>query len=654
MANLAFHLEVLDQVINKLVAGHDPRGTLMKKHPEFAALGALGPDLLRYQPISQQLSDALHGLVTSNPPGQLSAWLPPAPTATATTLANLSELLMNPTGAIYSMLFRELVVPAWPTLNSLNALISKLDAIAQAQDTIAAVEAATELNGLQGQISTLTNLQSGLTNVTAVVIQILALPPWMEQTSVIPTPPADIHANRLSEFLRWHKSGDFAANLLKNATTDEEKAFALGWMCHAASSVTGEPFINNITGGPYRTHWWRNRLVSNFVDSWVFGFFQTHATMNDDQPTPTYDQWQPLCTVNLQNIFNVGNLANGVGNDVPDAVKAMASGVLGTLPAQFPADLARLLQKTVVTTYPAASLPTFATFSEEVFKEAYVGAFAVYWFMTSGSGAMGINDVGTPACTTEPSWISSNSTPSPQQGGLNPTGVGCAIALAILALLALLFGDLPAAAAAIAALLNAPIINWPTVRCNLFWMRKTLFDAESALRDLLVKNGLAYPPPGKLGTINLNGQTQPAVDQTPGQGVPLTRTNGFGGGPADRARYPREFDATNQAPDLNFISFPQTVEEQPATINWIPANLYPNFVVNGAGLQNGGILSAPVYPTANKFFGDAVSNALQVIAHNGVGLHNYNLDADRGYGWLGWHPAAGSTPATPPVQDQAD
>ncbi len=652
MANLAFHLEVLEQVIDKLVSSGDARGTLMKNHRQFAALGALGPDLLRYQPISRQLSDALDGLVQSNPVGQIISW---ETSPTATSLANLTELVENPTGAIYSLLFRELVVPTWPVLNSFNGLLDKLDAIAQSEDTIAAAEAAGQLGGLQGQMTALSGIQPKLTNVIAVIAQILALPPWMEQTSSLPTPPADVHANRLSEFLRWHKSGEFAANLLKNAGSDAEKAYALGWICHAASCVTGEPFINNITGGPYRTHWWRNRLVSNFVDSWVFGFFKTHAQMNGDEPTPAYAGWKALCTSNMQNLINVGNLSNGVGDDVPEAVKAMASGNLGSLPGQFPADLAKLLEKTVTQTYPANTLPSFASFSEDAFKQAYVGAFAVYWFMTSGSGAMGINAVGAPVCTTEPSWISSGSAPSPQQGGLNPAGAACAIALAILALLALLFGDLGGAAAALAAALNAPIINWSTVRCNLFWIRKTLADAENALRDALVLGGLAYPPPGKLGTIDPNGHARPAMDQSPNGGVALTRSNSLTGEAGKSVRYPRMLDTTNQAADLNFVAYPAVDAEQPVTTNWIPPNHYANLVVNGSGLKNGGVMAGGgTFPTANRFFGDAVSNALQAIAKNAVKLPDYNLDADRGYGWLGWHPQAGTVPANPPVHVQAD
>jgi hypothetical protein len=58
------------------------------------------------------------------------------------------------------------------------------------------------------------------------------------------------------------------------ATTDEERndadarmAFAVGWMSHCATDVTGHPFTNAKAGGPYRNHWQRHHLVENHMDS---------------------------------------------------------------------------------------------------------------------------------------------------------------------------------------------------------------------------------------------------------------------------------------------------------------------------------------------------------------------------------------------------
>ncbi len=647
MPNLAFHLEVLDKVIADLTTAGDPRGALMNSNKKFAVLGALGPDMLRYLPISNSLSTTLSGLAQQTPVGQISL--------TTLTPVQLEELFLNPVGAIYSLLFRQVVVPNWLTLNEVTAFLNKLDAIAAAQNELAIPGILSELQTILNKATALeTALPQQVQNTASVIGQIIGLPPWMEQTMTVPTAPSDPRANRLSEFLRWHKSGEFAENLLAAATTNEEKAFALGWITHFASSVTGEPFINNITGGPYRTHWWRNRLVSNFVDAWTFGFFESGASMAGDNPTPPYANWQSLCTANLQDLFNIAGLTDGTGGDVPDAVKAMASGNLGSLPGQFPAVIAHLLEATVNKTYPTATQP-IAGFTAAKFADAFVGSFAVYWFMTSGSGPMGINVVGTPSasCATPPSWISSGSAPTPAQAGLNSSGATCAEILAILALLFFCFGDIPSGLAALGAALAQPIINWGVVTCNLFWLRNTLVTAENGLQNALVAGGLAYPQPAKLGTIDASNQTHPAVDLSAPTGVPLTKTNAFGVQPPPSVEvpgifgYPRVMDASVTAPDLNFGAFPKTKVEDPATINTIAPSHYPNFVVNGAGLLNGGMLVAGPFPSRDVSFGDAVANALQAIKSDK--LQDYNLDGDRGSGWTGWHPASGSLPSAPPV-----
>jgi hypothetical protein len=102
--------------------------------------------------------------------------------------------------------------------------------------------------------------------------------------------------------------------------------------------------------------------------------------------------------------------------------------------------------------------------------------------------------------------------------------------------------------------------------------------------------------------------------------------------------------------DLNFISFPLTIKaETPATSNLVQAGIYPQTIVNGSGLTNGGVLHNGPYPTSDLFFGDAVSNAVELIAAGGSKLPDYNLDGDRGYGWLAWDPKTGTNPFTPPV-----
>jgi hypothetical protein len=225
----------------------------------------------------------------------------------------------------------------------------------------------------------------------------------------------------------------------------------------------------------------------------------------------------------------------------------------------------------------------------------------------------------------------------------------------------LAFGDVPAGLAALAGLATAPIVDWDAVRCGLWWLRNRMVDGENALRDSLVKAGLAYPPPFKLGRIDTTGSTIPADDQTM-PGIPLCRTNALFDVGYPRQLDPRAIDPTTTPPtplppDLNFSVYPEIDAEQPPTRNLILPNLYPNFIVGGAGLQNGGMLPDGAYPSRNQFFGDAVTNALQLVTNEGAGLAglpDYNLDADRGYGWKGWHPKSETMPANPPVEDEQD
>ena len=76
---------------------------------------------------------------------------------------------------------------------------------------------------------------------------------------------------------------------LDSASTDDERkdaearvAFAVGWMSHCATDVTGHPFTNAKSGGPYRDHWQRHHLVENHMDA------QNYDARN---PGPLYGEY---------------------------------------------------------------------------------------------------------------------------------------------------------------------------------------------------------------------------------------------------------------------------------------------------------------------------------------------------------------------------
>jgi hypothetical protein len=157
-------------------------------------------------------------------------------------------------------------------------------------------------------------------------------------------------------------------------------------------------------------------------------------------------------------------------------------------------------------------------------------------------------------------------------------------------------------------------------------------------------------------------------------GVALTRTNDLTTDPAvfvganAVGHYPLQMDAPPFAigqitvnPDMS-IWFPITSKnEEDPWPNLTDAGLYANslFPVPGNPLAPPpqSILAPTLFPAQPaQTFGDAVHAAAAVIDGALVNnLPNFNLDADRGYGFApGWHPKPGTNPSVPPVDVALD
>jgi hypothetical protein len=67
------------------------------------------------------------------------------------------------------------------------------------------------------------------------------------------------------------RTGLFANNLLQRSQNDPAlKAYSCGYLTHILTDVVGHPFVNQITGGPFRTHWHRHHMIENYMDSWAW------------------------------------------------------------------------------------------------------------------------------------------------------------------------------------------------------------------------------------------------------------------------------------------------------------------------------------------------------------------------------------------------
>ncbi len=101
--------------------------------------------------------------------------------------------------------------------------------------------------------------------------------------------------------LHYRKTGKYAGELLKSSDPGKpEHLYALGYLTHFTADTVGHPYVNIISGGPYRSHAQRHKTGENYQD--VFNFlnwtgkdfnrsklhalynFNFDGTISDDEP----------------------------------------------------------------------------------------------------------------------------------------------------------------------------------------------------------------------------------------------------------------------------------------------------------------------------------------------------------------------------------
>ena len=313
MLGPAFCFVVLDRAIEALKAGDNAdkaKANLMENNKPFAYLGAVGPLLRDYTPLSREEFDDWR--TTRSLQDKLESEGFQA--LTSDERDRLLRLHRRVVMIAYGELFHQ-VRKQWPLLARAYALLDELDSIAEAEDGDAMKAKRDEIEALAEELTgDGGDTEDGDTEETPfsfnkeaeLIDELIALFRPFRQSEPDPEdvsamgPEAAAGATwlmtqpalwRESELMRWLRSGEFARALLTQAGDDERlQAYAYGYMTHVAAAVTGQPFINVIAGGPYRSHWWRQRLVTNYVDTWVQGFYGASASMTGDEPHPPYEE----------------------------------------------------------------------------------------------------------------------------------------------------------------------------------------------------------------------------------------------------------------------------------------------------------------------------------------------------------------------------
>jgi hypothetical protein len=211
-------------------AGPSPQelATIIRKHPNYYALGAIGPDIFFL--------------------------LPDFKGGSGNFIAKLAEWVIE----FYDILDSEVLKP-W------EDIVGPVE-----EDQTEEVSRLT--GGLSEELGRLANYASGI--ITNSVLGFVSrLYDWF---GIFGSGVGAGYDDKLffwSDMFHYRHTNEFARDLYAEAAKtgyEQGIAFALGWMTHIGTDVTGHAFVNEKSGGPYRLHWQRHHLVENHMDAFVY------------------------------------------------------------------------------------------------------------------------------------------------------------------------------------------------------------------------------------------------------------------------------------------------------------------------------------------------------------------------------------------------
>lgn len=448
-------------------------------------------------------------------------------------------------------------------------------------------------------------------------------------------------------FDTWHyrRTGIFASTLWKLAQGDDDlMRYAIGYGSHIGGDVAGHPFVNAIVGGPYRSHWHRHHLIENWIDAY------SRARYKDSKRT--------------KKCLNIGP----DDTYVPNAISGSYYYRLTEFPGgKLPGKLADMLVKAVDLTYGATVAPTPLNATD--FDTTY--RLWQKWFerVTSIGSARKPTPVpppGSAAAALFGSYASGFPSPPGSSGGSSGGG-GFSILGLFAAIAAFVKWLIDALAYTVEWIIThaLDIFALPLtealalVKWLLYQIRKFVWQIYDECRFSLVLGAYLHPEPGDFarspwGTAFIN-----------------TASAGSTGGPSPYfgSPYPRKQEVHGLlGPTEHHLVYPGTLEEKPSS-EAAPKPFYganPDVVVGGwhaydPTVENLYSAKEPYGPT-NDFthhvdqntwgthqFGSIPAFTARLLSQRIDDLPNFNLDADRGYGWKTWRAHAPDIETQNPV-----
>ena len=233
MPGIPSHILMAEEIANKLSPKRD--GVLMKSilsSPKFYRLGAVGPDLLFFAADYEDTSHAILGQILS-----------------------FYDEVIGPFVDLYEEYIK-------PVAAAIEAVDEGIDSVLDELTCGLTGTIGSEIDSLMDRL-----IQYGSFFVLDTFSKTINAFDEMQ-------PPIQKGEDEKSWFwfdmLHYRRTGAFLRNMWDLSTTDNQRAYVLGYATHIAADVAGHPYVNAVVGGPYRSHNQRHHFAENILDVWLY------------------------------------------------------------------------------------------------------------------------------------------------------------------------------------------------------------------------------------------------------------------------------------------------------------------------------------------------------------------------------------------------
>lgn len=500
---------------------------------------------------------------------------------------------------------------------------------------------------------------------------------------------------QVRDTLHGSHTGRFLQALHELASDDKQKAYALGATVGYAADLCGNPFINNLVGAPYRNHWWRHRWISNYVDTWVYGYYRQGGAKSvlitgSGVPAPFYTNWPNVCEAGLHKRIELPGLSVGA---LLDAVRDSGT-VPDVLPQPFVDFWMSAYGKAYGSPNPGSGIDTPGL------QSAFAMTWLVLWIQTSGEAIPCIpgDQINYPDdCGARPPWVAvdgsvttGNGTvvPAPDASQDTDPSVAEVISGIVLAILAVAAWVGTLLVAAVEALIAAAALaadgltdpNWEELRCYVGWTLAFQNNLTNTLHDLLTWAGLAFPytlalthndieftnsgvvspADAALNTVLSKGRS---ITEPASRWRPSTVGSNWANPPTEAPEPPNEFSyPVPPTWPFHFVDGFQPVPPPPSPpglplgtplqVNPINAPPISRPLIRDA-IQfaiRRGMLNVP--EIVGNFFGNAVDVSLELIVKTSPSdFLDWDLDGDPGIGFPTWQLPTPTSPRSASIPE---